>query len=168
MRRALVGTALTGIAVLALAGPANAAPAGLGSPTITTDKNADALWAADPVSTSTGFSQKTWEIEFDAPSVPGSHVLFASSCIDYYDSSMALQKQTCTTGQIASGFTYSLDSAGLTHASVRAANIPAQTCSYDANFQPIGKCKPAAPMNVKATWTGQGPITYATFTQYTP
>jgi hypothetical protein len=171
MRRALVGTALTAMAVLALAQPANAAqmaPTGLGSPTITTDRAGDAVWASDPVSTSAGFKQKTWEIQFDASSLPEANELFASACTYYYDSNMALQKQTCTTGQISSGFTSTMDTAGLTHASVSASGIPAETCSYDANFQPIGRCKPAASMSVTATWTGQGPITYSTFTQFTP
>ena len=168
MRRVLVGTALTAIALLVIAEPANAAPADLGSPTITTDKSAEALWVSDPISTSTGFKVKSWQAQFDVQSVPDSNFVSVSSCVDYLDSNMALQKETCTSGQITSGFTYTLDTAGLTHASVRASGIPAQTCSTDANFQPIGQCKPAAPINVKATWTGQGPITYSTNTVYTP
>jgi hypothetical protein len=171
MRRALVGTALTVIAVLAVAQPASAAPAApanLGSPTISTDSSAAASWVADPVSTSSGSIVKSWSVQFDASSVPDGSVLNLSSCVDFYDSSMNFRKETCTSGQITSGFTYTLDTVGLTHASVRASGIPAQTCSTDANFQPIGQCKPAAPMSVNATWAGQGPRTYTTFTQYTP
>jgi hypothetical protein len=171
MRRALIGTALTAIAVLAIAGPANAAsaaPADLGTPTITTDKFADAFWATDPVSTSTGFKQKTWDISFDATSTLGASQLFTSFCINYLDNNMNFQKQTCTVGEISSGFSYTLDAANLTHASVRASGIPAQTCSTDANGQQIGQCKPAAAISVRATWTGQGPITYSSNTVFTP
>lgn len=171
MKRVLIGAALTAIAVLVIAEPANAAPAApadLGTPTITTDKLADAFWATDPISTSTGFKTKTWEISFDVSSIPGTSQLFASFCNDYFDNNMNFQKQTCTTGQIASGFTYTLDAANLTRASVKASGIPAETCSSDANGQPIGQCKSASPISVKATWTGQGPITHTSFTQYVP
>jgi hypothetical protein len=112
--------------------------------------------------------QKSWSVQFIVSSIPGGTFLSAFACVDFLDTNMTLQKETCTSGQIESGFTYTLDAANLTHASVRASGIPAQTCSTDANFNPIGQCKPAAPMSVKATWTGQGPITYSTYTQYTP
>jgi hypothetical protein len=46
--------------------------------------------------------------------------------------------------------------------------MPAETCSFDANFQQIGQCKTAAPISVKVTWAGQGPITYTSYTVYTP
>jgi hypothetical protein len=173
MRRALVGTAFTAIALLAIAQPANAAPrpapAGLGSATTTTDKNASATWVSDPTSTAAGFTQRIWQVQFDVfSSLPDAIVLNVSSCVDYYDSNMTFKKETCTAGAIPSGFTSTVDAANLTHASVSASGIPAQTCSTDANFQPIGQCKPAAPMSVKATWTGQGPITYSKYIEYVP
>ena len=171
MRRALVGSALTAIALFVIAEPANAAPAApadLGSPTISTAKDADAIWVSDPIKTSSGFKQNIWEVRFDISSVPDGNALNVSSCVQYLDNNMMLKKQTCTDGFVASGFTYTLDAAGLTHASVRASGVPAQTCSSDANFQPIGQCKPAAPMSVKATWTGQGLITYSKFITYVP
>lgn len=174
MRRALVGTALTAAALLTAIQPANAAtrpasapPASLGAPVTSTDINAFATWIGDPSSNGSGSKQKIWQVQFDVSSLPDANVLNVSSCIDYVNSNGQLTKETCTTGQ-ATRFTYTLNVSDLTRASVSASSIPAQTCSTDGNFQPIGPCKPAAPMNVKASWTGQGPITYSTFTQYIP
>ena len=169
MRRALVGTALTAIALFVIAEPAQAAPAApadLGSPTIATDKSAGAFWETAPINTSTGFKVKTWSVDFDISSTDG-RLLNVSSCVDFYDSNTNLQKETCTAGQTTSGFSYTLDATGLTHASVRKTGIPGQTCSTDANGQLIGQCKPAA-ISVKATWTGQGPITYSKYIEYVP
>jgi hypothetical protein len=170
MRRALLGTALTAIALLVIAEPANAAPAApahLGSPTITTNRDAGAIWSTDLIKTSTGFKQKYWDVSFDISSIPATSLLSVSSCVDYFDGHNNLTKETCTSGQVAH-FTHAFDVADLSHASVSASGIPTQTCSTDANFQLIGQCKPAAPISVKATWTGQGPITFSTFTQYIP
>lgn len=178
MRRALVGTTLTAIALLVIAEPANAAPragsaasAATSSVTTSTDKFVEADWSTDPISTAAGFQTTGSGVVLDISWATGSPRVtrvFVGFCVDYYDASMNFTKETCTRGDISSGFAYTFDGAHLTHASVRASGIPAYTCSVDANFEPIGQCKPAAPISVKATWTGRGPITYSTFTSYTP
>jgi hypothetical protein len=174
MRRTLVGTALTAVAVLAMAGPANAAvrpataaTAALTPVTITTDRTGGAFWQGDLIKTSTGSKMKVWHVDFDVSSAPGVTVLNASSCVDYFDGNGTFTKETCTSGQVGT-FTHTFDVSDLGSARVSASGIPAQTCSVDANFQPIGSCKAAAPISVKVTWTGQGPITYTKFSQYIP
>lgn len=178
MRRVLIGTALTTLVVLVIAEPANAAPrassaalAASSSVTNSTDKSVEADWQTDPVSTAAGFKVTGWGVGLEISWMTGSPRatrLGVGFCVDYFDGSMNFTKETCTRGEIFSGFAYTFDAADLTHASVRAFGIPASTCSVDANFEPIGQCKPAAPISVKATWTGQGPITYSTFISYTP
>jgi hypothetical protein len=174
MRRALVGPTLTAIALLAMAQPASAAssPGTAGATThvvtTSTDRSGQAGWGTPLVSTSTGFKNYTWYVDFDVSSPPDTRVVNVQSCVNSYDADMNLTKQRCTNGQAQSGITYTLDAASLTRASVSASGIPTQTCTTDANGQPIGQCTTGTPISVKATWTGQGPISYETVTQYIP
>ena len=135
--------------------------------TTTTDRTGGATWSTGLIKTSTGFKAKSWNVDFDVSSAPGASVLNASSCVDYFDSNQNFTKETCTGGGVAH-FTHTFDVADISFARVSASGIPAQTCTTDANFEPIGQCKPAAPISVKATFTGQGPITYTKFSQYIP
>jgi hypothetical protein len=170
MKRALLGTAVATIALLVMAEPANAAtvaPASLGSATVSTDRGGFAQWISDVLKTPTGFKVVTRQVSFDVSSTAGASTLFVSSCVDYYDSTNTFTKETCTSGQVTR-FAHAFAAADLSRASVSAPAIPVQTCSTDANFQPIGPCRPAGTVSVKASWTGLGPITYTSYTQYTP
>lgn len=63
---------------------------------------------------------------------------------------------------VSSGFTFTIDSGRLSGASMRGADLPATTCSYDADFNLIG-CTDTTTIDASATWTGQGPIARGTF-----
>ena len=174
MRRALVGTALTAIATLAIAQPAQAAAgptpatsASLHLVSSETDKTAFAHWETDPISTTTGYKQSVWDVQFVTLNpFDLQPLLSAQSCVNHYDVNGQLTRQICTQGQ-TTRFAYTVDTANLSHASVRAWGIPAQRCAYDGAGIQLW-CEPVAPLNVTATWTGQGPITYAKFVVFTP
>jgi hypothetical protein len=144
MRRALVGPTLTAIALLAMAQPASAAssPGTAGATThvvtTSTDRSGQAGWGTPLVSTSTGFKNYTWYVDFDVSSPPDTRVVNVQSCVNSYDADMNLTKQRCTNGQAQSGITYTLDAASLTRASVSASGIPTQTCTTDANLDRPG------------------------------
>jgi hypothetical protein len=66
---------------------------------------------------------------------------------------------TVTEADATSGFSFSMDSARYTGATLAAAGLPATTCTYDADFNPVGDCTKST-VGINVTWTGQGPITH--------
>ena len=71
---------------------------------------------------------------------------------------------TDTFADVTTGFAFTIDATKLSSASVRGSALPATTCSYDADFNPIGCVETT--IDVDATWAGQGPIGRDTFAEH--
>ena len=82
--------------------------------------------------------------------------LFVYQFTDEFDQSGTFVGAAYTIADVTSGFALWID-ASLSSASTSGQNLPATTCSYDADLNPVG-CT-ASTLDVEATWTGQGPIT---------
>jgi hypothetical protein len=83
--------------------------------------------------------------------------LFVDQFTQTVDQSGAFQGATDTSALVTSGFAFTIDSGKFNTASVSGTNIPAQTCTYDANFNLIG-CTDTT-IDASTNWTGQGPVT---------
>jgi hypothetical protein len=82
--------------------------------------------------------------------------LFVYQFTATFDQSGTLVGAAYTTADVTSGFALRIN-ASLSNASASGQNLPATTCSYDADLNPVG-CTPST-LDLEATWTGQGPIT---------
>jgi hypothetical protein len=79
--------------------------------------------------------------------------------MDTLDSNGNFTGQVDTSVDVTSGFSFAIKH-NLSSASVTGSGIPAQTCSYDANFNLIG-CSNTT-IDVSADWAGQGPLARGT------
>ena len=155
MRRALTGLAVTAFTVLALAGPASAAP-GQVTHFRFSGTFADALWSTSSATSSTVASVDA------SKSIQGSR-LVVDEVTDNHDASGNFTGGTETLADVASGFSFTLRQP-LASASLSGSGLPATTCTFDANFNTIG-CS-ATTIDVSVTWTGQGAITRGRFNEH--
>ncbi len=156
MRRALIGLAVTTFTVLALAGPASAAP-GQVTQFRFHGTFADAFWFT---SSATSFTDTTVNV---SKSLQGSE-LIVDQFTGNLDKNGNFTGGTDTFADVTSGFSFAIQQSLLTSASVSGSGLPATTCTFDANFNLIG-CS-ATTINVNVTWTGQGPISRAVFNDH--
>jgi hypothetical protein len=89
-------------------------------------------------------------------SASGKEQLFLDQYTQYSDSGGAFAGATDTSAQVTSGFSFTIDARTFDTASVDGTNIPAQTCTWDANGNLTG-CTDTT-IDVSADWTGQGPV----------
>jgi hypothetical protein len=155
MRRALAGLAVAAFAVLALAGPASAAPGQVTQFTFS-GTVADALWFTSSATSSTFTSV------YVSKSTEGSR-LVVDEVTDNYDASGNFTGGTETFADVASGFTFTLRQP-LASASLSGSGLLATTCTFDANFNTIG-CS-VTTTDVSVTWTGQGATTRGWFNEH--
>jgi len=155
MRRALIGLAVTAFTVLALAGPASAAPAQVTHLRFS-GAFADAVWTT---SSATSFTNTFINV---SKSNQGSQ-LVVSQFIENLDANGNPTGLTITSAVVTSGFSFTI-SQSLASASTSGSGLPATTCTFDANFNLIG-CDPTT-IDVAAAWTGQGPITRGVFNDH--
>jgi len=155
MRRLLAGLAVAAFTVLALAGPASAAPTQVThfrfSGTV-----ADALWFTSSATSSTFTSVDV------SKSTEGSR-LVVDQVTDNYDANGNFTGGTNTLADVTSGFSFTLRQP-LASASLSGSGLPATTCTFDANFNTIG-CS-ATTIGVSVTWSGQGAITRGWFNEH--
>jgi hypothetical protein len=156
MRRALIGLAVTTFTVLALAGPASAAP-GQVTQFRFHGTFADAFWFT---SSATSFTDTTVSV---STSKQGSE-LFVDQFTGNLDVNGNFTGGTDTFADVTSGFSFAIDKGTLTSANTSGSGLPATTCSVDANGNEFG-CS-ATTIDVTVTWTGQGPITRAVVNQH--
>jgi hypothetical protein len=115
---------------------------------------AEALWETQATTSTTDtfvFAQKDRH---------GSASLFLDVFTANFDSSGNFTGATDVFGNADSGVSFST-STSLSSA-MASATVPVTSCSYDADFNPIG-CSDAGTLDVSAAWTGQGPIARGTF-----
>jgi len=155
MRRTLIGLAVA-LAVVAVAGPASAAP-GQVTHFRFHGSFAEAEWF---MSTDTSFTDTFINV---SRAKQGSE-LFVDQFTANFDASGTFTGATDTFADVTSGFMFSIDSAKLSGASVNGSGLPATTCTYDADFNLIG-CTDTT-IDASATWTGQGPIARGTFNDH--
>jgi hypothetical protein len=155
IRRALAGLAGAAFILLALAGPASAAPAHVThfklSGTV-----ADALWFTSSAASST-FTSVNASRSSQGPR------LVVDQVTQNYDASGNFAGGTRTLADVANGFSFTLRQP-LASASISGTALPATTCAFDANFNTIG-CS-ATTIGVSVTWTGQGAITRGWFNEH--
>jgi len=150
MKLVLAGLVTALVAMLSCAGSASASPA----QTFHFHFNgtfAEALWETSTATTITDTYINP------ARTSKGQQELFLDQFTQTVDQNGAFQGATDTFADVTSGFSFTIDSSKFNTASVSGTNIPAQTCTYDANFDLIG-CTDTT-INASADWTGQGPLT---------
>ena len=129
MRRALIGLAVAALTVLALAGPASAAP-GQVTQFRFSGTFAEADWftssATSPTETFINVSQ----------SKQGSE-LFIHQFTGHVDKKGNFLGGTDTSADVTSGFSFVIDQARLESASVSGSGLPATTCTVDVEGLPI-------------------------------
>jgi hypothetical protein len=157
MRRAFVGLAVTTVAVLALAGPANAAP-GQVTHSQFNGPFADAVWSSSSATSSTNTFVNVFK------SRQGSATLFVDQLIGNLDANGNFTGGTDTFAFVTSGFSFTIDAKQLTTASVSGSGLPATTCTLDASGNEVGCTDTTIDVNV--TWIGQGPISRGTSTSH--
>jgi hypothetical protein len=155
--RALVGLAVTMVAVLALAGPASAA-SGQVTHFRFHGSFADAAWFT---SSATSFTNTSVSV---SKSRQGSS-LFVDQLSGNLDASGNFTGGTDTSALVTSGFSFTIDATKLTRASTSGLGLPATTCTLDANGNPVGPCTDTT-VDVNVTWIGQGPIGRQTSTSH--
>ena len=156
MRRALISLAAAAFTVLALAGPAGAA-SGQVTHFNFSGKFAEADWSSSSAT-------RTTETLFQVVSNRGgSPSLFVERFSSTSDANGNLTGFIDTTADTNNGVSFALPQS-LASASLSAFGVPAQTCTFDANFNQIG-CE-ATTINVTAAWTGQGPISRGVSTSH--
>lgn len=155
MRRALLALAAAAFTLLALAGPASAAP-GQVTQFRFSGTFADADWFT---SSATSFTETYVTV---SESRQGSE-LFVDQVTYTFDTNGNFTGATVTVADVTSGFSFTVRQP-LASASLSGSGLPATTCTYDANFNLIG-CT-ATSIDVTAAWTGQGPITRGVSTDH--
>jgi len=147
MRRALTGLAVAALALLALAGPASAASAQVTHFRLS-GTFAHAFWITRSATAITD--------DFVAASKSNQGpALLVDQFSENLDANGSITGFTDTLADVTSGFSFAVQQP-LASASVSASGLPANTCSYDANFNLIG-CTDTT-IDATASWTGQGPI----------
>jgi hypothetical protein len=133
MRRAFIGLAVAAAAVLALAGPANAAP-GQVTRIHFNGPDAFAFWSV-PTSATT-----YTDTVIGASTTKGGSSLFVDRFLGTLDANGNFIGGTDTQAAVTSGFTFTIDATKLTGASVSGSGLPATTCVIDAQGNPVGPC----------------------------
>jgi len=151
MRRALIGLAVTALALLAFAGPASAAP-GQVTQFRFHGTFADAFWFT---SSATSFTATTVSA---SQSMQGSE-LFVDQFTGNVDANGNFTGGTDTSADVTTGFSFAIEKAQLTKGSTSGSGLPATTCTFDALGNVIS-CS-ATTIDVTVAWTGQGPIARA-------
>ena len=151
MRRVLIGLAVTTLTVLALTAPASAA-SGTVSQVFVHVRLAAAVWST---SSATSFTNTVANVSESAQGT----LLGTDQFTGNLDANGNFTGGTETFANVTSGFSFAIDHALLTSASVSGSGLPATTCTFDANFEVIG-CT-ASTIDVNVDWTGQGPVTHS-------
>jgi hypothetical protein len=146
MRRAIVGLAATAFALLALTGPASAAPE-------VTHFMFSGPFANVLSITVSATSETITVVNVEANQGQGT-VLRIDQEITQFDANRNITGYTETNVYVTSGFSFL--QTGLERASLTASGVPAKTCSFDANDNQIG-CS-STTMNASLTWAGQGEV----------
>ena len=151
MRRVLIGLAVATLTVLAVAGPASAAPGPVVMRVTFHGTFANAFWSA---SSATSITNTT----VNAAQTPHPHgfMLFVDQSITSLDANGNVTGVTDTAFVVTSGFSFVIGRT-LESASLSGSGLPVSTCAYDAMGILIG-CKDAT-IDVNASWTAQGPLT---------
>ncbi len=146
MRRAIVALVLTALAVLSIGTPAAAA-------TVTHftfhGTFADANWYSGSAA---GFTDTfiRASVSTDGPE------LVVDQTSGRTGKEGAFKGGTETIVDVTSGYSFVMDTARLTSATVSASAVPATTCTLDAEFNRT-RCS-AMSIDLSASWTGEGPI----------
>jgi hypothetical protein len=150
MRRIIIGFAAVIAAALSITAVASASPAQAFHFKFN-GVFAEALWETSTASTITD--------TYISPSrtTNGQQQLFLDQFTQTVDQNGAFEGATDTSALVTSGFSFTINSSTFDTASVSGTNIPAQTCTFDANFDLIG-CTDTT-IDASAAWTGQGPVT---------
>ena len=157
MRRALLGLAVAGLTVLALAGPAGAA-AGQVHVFRFHRAFADAMWTS---STDTGSTETDVTV---STSRQGSELFVGQFTTNFEDGTFTgfTTTEVGVPGEpqpgVTSGFSFAIDQVKLTSATLSGAGLPATTCTYDTTGELTAPCTDGT-VDVEATWEGQGSIT---------
>jgi hypothetical protein len=91
----------------------------------------------------------------------GQQQLFIDQFTANYDSNGNFVGATDTSAFVTSGFSFTINSKTFDTAAVNGTGIPAQTCTFDANFNLTG-CSDTT-IDASASWTGQGSVTRSVF-----
>jgi len=156
MRRALIGLAVTAFTVVALAGPASAASAQVMRFSFH-GTVANASWSASSATSLTDTSVHVSE------SLQGSD-LSVEQFTANRDANGNFTGGTDTFTDVTGGFSFGIEQALLTSASLSGSGLPATACTLDADFRVIG-CS-ATTIDVTVAWTGQGPISRSVFNDH--
>jgi hypothetical protein len=146
MRRTIVGLAATAFTLLALTGPASAAPE-------VTHFAFSGPFANVLSITLSATSETITSVTVEANQRQG-NVLRIDQEITQFDANRNITGYTETNVDVTSGFSFV--QTGLERASLTASGVPAKTCSFDANDNQIG-CS-STTMNASLTWLGQGEV----------
>jgi hypothetical protein len=149
MKRVLCGLVMSLVAVLSCVGSASASTGQVFHSTFN-GTFAEAQWYTFTTTANTS----TYINPSRAPS--GQEQLFLDQLTENYSPAGDFLGATDTSALVTSGFSFTIDSRTLDTASVTGTSIPAQTCTFDANFNLIG-CSDTA-IDASANWTGQGPV----------
>ena len=143
MRKLAVGVATLVLATLAFSSPASASVQKFHSHF--NGLFAEALWETQ---TSTSFTDTYINVT--------AKELFLDQFTGNFDSNGDFTGATDTSADVTSGYSFSITNKTFDSASVSGTAIPAQTCTFDANFELIG-CSDTT-IDASAAWTGQGDI----------
>ena len=91
--------------------------------------------------------------------------LFLLQFIEHYDTRGNFTGATTIYGYATSGFSFAIDAARFSSASVSGSGLPAKRCSYDENFRVIGCTR--VTFGVEVTWTGHGMVFHGTIHDHT-
>ncbi|MFN8156894.1 MAG: hypothetical protein U0R68_05730 [Candidatus Nanopelagicales bacterium] len=157
----LLAGASTLLAPVVTSAPAQAHERHHGPASTYRDVSANVDWQGPAVSTAYGYELPGVGAAIDIVTRDGgrSTVTFAAGrCTDRFAADDTYLGSTCTrTGAVTTGFRWGLDVRGLRSAWVTAADVPAQTCVNDADFNQVGDCTPTR-LSVAVRWTGTGPL----------
>ena len=151
MRRALIGLAVAALTVLAVAGPASAAPSPVVMRVTFHGTFANALWST---SSATSITNTT----INAAQTPHPHgfMLFVDQSIINLDESGNVTRVTDTAFVVTSGFSFVIGKT-LESASLSGSSLPVSTCTYDPATGILIGCMDTT-IDVNASWTAQGPL----------
>jgi len=148
MRRALLGLVVAVLASLVVAAPANA--------TVFREHFhgtiAEAGW----------FTSTSTSDTFTSVSASKSE-LFVDVFTETFDASGNFTGATDTFADVTGGFSFSINGK-LSSAHVSGSDLPAQTCTYDADFNLVG-CTDTT-VSVDVSWTATGPLSHGTFNDH--
>lgn len=148
MKRASFAVAATTFAVLGIAGPAQAAPAQVTQIRFS-GSEVEASWRVD--SGTTQIDTTVMAIQSKrSPELYVARMVFDDSGI------------TETTADVTSGYAFAIDLPHLGDATLTATALPAETCTYDSEYNQIG-CD-ATTVDVSVAWNATSPVTHTVVT----